>query len=178
MKSRQSARPGRKQKPSVVHARLPANRLNATDSFQLQSVSTTNAHGWAAEGVLRLAKGGRENQEKRQLLPDMGPNSLMGGTRGMAQRAVSRILIVPLLKPIGKAGQGGTPATCAYVREVPGPNSCGAAKRRALIATAPLGCRRDQDPSLLIVGRSSIGSGIGFRKPTKKLEKGQAGWAP
>src|SRR6516225_12279025 len=70
MKTRQSAGPGRKQKPSVVHARRPANKLNVRDSFQLPNLGRTHARGWPAEGVLGLVKELRENQQKRQLLPD------------------------------------------------------------------------------------------------------------
>ena len=70
-----------------MHARLHVNRLNATDSFQLQSVATTHAHGWAAEDVLPPAKKGKENQEKRQLLPDMGPNpSMVNASHGTNSR--------------------------------------------------------------------------------------------
>jgi len=60
-----------------VHARLRVNRLNAKDSFQLQSVQTTHAHGGAAEDVLPPVERGKESQETRWLLPEMGPNSLM-----------------------------------------------------------------------------------------------------
>ena len=55
-----------------MHARLRANRLNAKDLFQLQSVPTMHAHGWAAEDVPPPVERGKENLEKPQLLPDMG----------------------------------------------------------------------------------------------------------
>jgi hypothetical protein len=51
-----------------VHVRRPANRLNATDSFQLPSVATLRAV-WlgAAEAILTLPQG-KESKWERKLL--------------------------------------------------------------------------------------------------------------
>jgi hypothetical protein len=69
MKNHQNAKLGRKQKPFAVHARQPANRLNAMDSSQLPSVATIHAARLdAVGGLLTLAKGGKESQKEPRLL--------------------------------------------------------------------------------------------------------------
>src|SRR5271166_3212052 len=71
MKNRQSARPGKRQKPSVEHARQLANRLNATGSFQCPSVATMHAVGLgAAQAVLPPVTGGKEARRRVGFLKD------------------------------------------------------------------------------------------------------------
>src|SRR6516225_8453866 len=71
MKSPQSARPGRRQKQSVVHVRRPANRLNATDSFQLPSVATLRAVWLGAADAVWTLPLGKESKWERKLLQDI-----------------------------------------------------------------------------------------------------------
>jgi small subunit ribosomal protein S21 len=89
-----SERRTREKAEAIRRARKAARKQAQRDGL-IPTLKRRDDTGARFGGRRRFAsgEGGRENQEKRQLLPDMGPNSLMGRTRGMAQRAVSRILI-------------------------------------------------------------------------------------
>jgi hypothetical protein len=80
MKNRQSARPGRRQKPSVEHARRPANRLSATGSFQCPSAATIHAVGLgAAQAALPPVTVGREARTRVSLFETSRSCCIDGG---------------------------------------------------------------------------------------------------